>query len=471
MMKRVMFLILSLAVLIGMGLATSAAVAKDGVFGDMRWRWESFKNFEDLDSDNDDTWTAHYLRARLGYQGRLGETGFYKMSVENMRVLGGDYPSPFYSEGTIFDKDITEGFWPYQVARPFGTNNSDVFVHEAYFGAEDFLFDDFSLKFGRFALNYGRERIIGSNDWSNHAANRFDGAIGQFGFETGWIDLLWLKLAEGGPEGAGIDFYETSDVNLRGLYGHFDLAEGFFLEPHLLWFNANNTEDDPTSDEPNDQVDDTNLYGFGALVDYMSDMGLHLYGEAQFQTGSTSEADGTEIFETNLSGMGFYAGAFYTFASDVEPFLGLEYNYASGQSEDADEDEAEVFLNPFGSNTEYLGRMNIIGWGPNLTEGESSGLGVSALRFAGGLSPAQNLDISANFFLFSTAEDYTFFDGETEDEGSSIGSEIDLQLDYYHNDFLSFEAGLGLFSFNEDYIGDDEADAIWYNWIGSRIAF
>ena len=147
MMKRVMFLILSLAVLIGMGLATSAATAKDGVFGDMRWRLEGFKNFEDLDSDMDDAWTAHYLRARLGYMGRIGDTGFYKMSVENMRVLGGDFPG---FGGDLFGgprmKEFAGAFefWPYSIARPFGTTNSDIFVHEAthYFawlGANEWL--------------------------------------------------------------------------------------------------------------------------------------------------------------------------------------------------------------------------------------------------------------------------------------------------------------------------------------------
>jgi len=468
MMKRLMFLILSLAVLIGMGLATSAATAKDGVFGDMRWRWEGFKNFEDFDSDADDSWAAHYLRARLGYQGRLGETGFYKMSVENMRVLGGDFPSPFFQDfGGFMAKDITLwGEWPYTVARPFGTNNSGIFVHEAYFGAEDFLFDAFSLKFGRFALNYGRERIIGSNDWSNHAVNRFDGAIGQLGFERGWIDLLWLKVVESGPEGQGMFFDDNiGDVTLRGAYGHFDLSERFFIEPHLLWFNANNTTEDPT--DPEEEIDDTNIYGIGALVDFMSDMGLHLYGEVQFQTGTTSSRFFDEVLETDISALGFYAGAFYTFDSLLEPYIGIEYNYASGT--EADEEDFKTFLNPFGSNTEYLGRMNLFGWGPNATEFFGTGsLGLSALRFAAGISPAANLDLSANYFLFRTAEDYTF--GIDDEEGSSLGSEINLQADYYYNDFLSFEGGLGIFTPNEDAFGDDN-DAIWYAWLGSRIAF
>ncbi len=470
MMKRVMFLILSLAVLIGMGLATSAATAGDGVYGDMRWRWEGFKNFEDLNSDQDDSWAAHYLRSRLGYKGMLGEDAFYKMSIENMRVMGGDYPSPFagdlYGFGPVKALDGYLMPWPYSVARPLGTTNAGMFVHEAYFGVKDFLFDDFSLKFGRFALNYGRERIIGSNDWSNHTRNRFDGAIGQYSFETGWIDFLWLKLAESGPEFWNLDFMgDYGDVTMRGAYAHVDATETFFLEPHLLWLNANNKQADP--DAVDEELDDANIYGFGALLDFMSDFGLHAYGEAEFQSGSYMQ--GTT--KVDISATGFYAGAFYTFESDVDPYLGVEFNFASGQ--EADNPDLKVFLNPFGSHSEYMGRMNIVDWGLPLNSIDGiEYLGTSTFRFAGGISPTEDFDLSADFFLIRTDEDYTFTnENGVDDTSNKIGTELDVQADYYYNEYLSFEGGLGIFSLDNDYFDGQDTDSIVYTWLGSRISF
>jgi len=90
MFKRLMFLILCLAMLVGMGLATTAAIAGDGMYGEMRYRWEGLKNFDDWSSDGDDNFGFAHLRSRLGYSTEIGERGLFNMSVQNTRVLGFD---------------------------------------------------------------------------------------------------------------------------------------------------------------------------------------------------------------------------------------------------------------------------------------------------------------------------------------------------------------------------------------------
>ena len=105
MLKRLLILILCLAVLIGMGLLTTAARADDGkLFGQVRWRWEGWQN-QDFDSDVKDSWGTNYLRSRFGYKTTVGERGFFKVSVENVREMGQgglDPPSSPYAKG-LFD--------------------------------------------------------------------------------------------------------------------------------------------------------------------------------------------------------------------------------------------------------------------------------------------------------------------------------------------------------------------------------
>jgi len=472
MMKRLMFLILSLAVLIGMGLATSAAIAGEGAFGEGRVMWFGYKNAQDWNGENDDNWAETLGRFRFGYGAQVGERGFYKFAVENLTVLGGDW-RPTYSEYPWDSKGILPPDFDYLERMD---DNHNVVLHQAIVGMHDFIFTDFTAAFGRFgSLNLGRGRIIGADCWNMYWQNRWDGFMGKYKFDSGWLALLCMKLAETGPNGLiGAPFtkdYPVGDTDVRGAYLHYDANETMWFEPYVLMATQN------INSMGEDSYDSNSLFIFGALFDYVMDSGLHLYAEGVMESGTLNYDDEDMMAPDpaiDTSAMAFYAGAFYTIGeSESEPYIGAEFNYASGQPFDEAEKNKTFGLPWMASMSDYLGRMNYIPWSNNNT-----------IRVAAGFTPTTNLDVSVNYYMHKFAQGPGIMDGENIIEGNkAIGNEINVLLDYVVEDGLSFEGGLGIFTRSDDYewlesdspFSDDDGnpinDSAWHAWIGTRVAF
>lgn len=468
MVKRLMFLILCLAMLVGMGLATTAAIAGDGMYGEMRYRWEGLKNFDDWSSDGDDNFGFAHLRSRLGYSTEIGERGLFNMSVQNTRVMGFD-GIPFYM--------TKSGEWMF--------NGNTVVLNEGYLGISDFLFDGFDAYAGRYALAYGRERVIGAEEWTFDSENRFDGFKGHYMFEKGWFDLLCLKLNE-----TFMDKYDEDpgDIDMRGAYAHFDLAEGMYIEPYVLMMSVDNFQYENDDDELVDVAND-NYLTFGALFDYMSDSGLHFYAEALMMTGTEHDADGAED-EWDTSTLGFYAGLFYEFESTLKPFIGAEFNYASGtKADDANDNKEKTFFSPFGSNSSFMGIMDMVDWSNTAT-----------IRLSGGLTPVEGTDIKLDFYLFklATDEDYAYgynfenfgnpydmywakyypnaiwgYDGNDDGvfDSKAVGTEIDFFVNHKIEDGISLEGGAAMFSFGDYFGANNTYDSLLYGWLGAKVEF
>ncbi len=427
-MKRLMLLIFALALLVGMGLATSAATAGD-VNGQMWWRWTGWNNLDDYDGDNDDNFGYGEMRARIMMKGEF-EGGYYKLGLQDYFEFGtwGDDPYDWY----------------------YGPEAEDFDVYEANFTLTDFLFDGFDATAGRMRLAYGRERVIGPNDWVLHETKFFDGFKGHYAFEKGWLDLLCLKIQETYwnkyfGEGAGY-----GDVDMRGLYMHYDaMPDELFFEPYVLMLTQEIWEDDEA-----DSIDNDSQMTFGALVDYQHE-GFHAYAEATMNKGTVHYGPDTEY---DINSKAFYAGLFYDFDAEVEPFLGFEYNYASGQPEDEDSDDMEEYYAPFASYHDFMGMMDLAH-----QYGDIMWTDMTAMRFAGGFTPTPGLDVSIDYFIFKEAE-------VEEDEEDAIGAELDLKLNYMYREGVNFEGGLGMFMPDEDAFGED-ADNVMFVFMGTKVCF
>lgn len=400
MLKRLLILVVVLAVLIGVGLAASAQA---GDFtGSMWYRWEGMENV-DQDGDADDASAFSHLRSRIAFAGDVNESADYNLTVENYRVIG-DAASEANS------------------------------VYQATFTMRDFLVADLDVTLGRMPVAYGRERVIGVEDWDLATNILFDGAHGRYNFESGWLDYFNFKLQEtyAGKYGSG-----SGDDNISGLYMHYDANEKFWFEPYAMMLTHENWA--------SPDLDNDRTMMFGGLVDYVSN-GLHFYGEAVVQTGTTYLPA-----ERDLSALGWYTGLFYDFDSTIEPYIGFEYNFASG--DDAATPENEAFGSPYGSQSEYLGIMNVQGWN-----------NVTAMRFAGGFTPIESLDVAADFFLFT----------EDVDTGAddAIGSELDIKLNYMLNADVDLEGGLGMFTYEDTadlYLAPGNAE--YFVWAGAHLFF
>lgn len=467
MVKRLMFLIFSLAFLLGMGLATTAAIAGDGLYGQMRWRWEGWKNADDYDSDNPDGIGYNFMRTRLGYSTDIGERGMFNFSLENTRVMGFDgelfYYGPYGEKGAP---------WWYDTER--------VIVHEANMGISDFLFEGFDAWAGRFSLAYGRERILGPEDWAFYAEHRFDGFKGRYTFDKGWADFLCLKLEETFFDKYDSE-YDSGDTDLRGVYAHFDAAEGMYVEPYVMWISMDNYG----NEENGWTYDNDNMFVLGALFDYMTDAGLHFYAEGVLESGTYNEPyeEGDTEEETSISALGFYAGLFYEFDSELKPFIGAEINYASGTKND-DEDE-KTFFSPFGSFSSYMGIMNMIDWANTMS-----------FRFSGGLTPVEGTDLKLDFYMFKLATDednaygmrnpfnvapymwyYPNSIGGVDDnddgiyDSKSVGTEIDFFVSHEIEDGVTLDGGVSMFSFGDYFGANNDYDSIMFGWIGGQVDF
>ena len=131
-------------------------------------------------------------------------------------------------------------------------------VYQATFTMRNFLVADLDVTLGRMPVAYGRERVIGVEDWDLATNILFDGAHGRYNFESGWLDYFNFKLQEtyDGKYASG-----SGDDNITGLYMHYDANENFWFEPYAMMMTHENWA---SPDLDNDRV-----MAFGGLVDYV----------------------------------------------------------------------------------------------------------------------------------------------------------------------------------------------------------
>jgi len=473
MILRLMILIFSLALLIGIGLVTSAATAGEksagSVFGEVRWLYQGWNNYFDLDSNAKDQLAVNWLRSRVGYKTKIGERAFARITVENLRVFGGDSEvAPLFWGTPAVDKNVffNEG------------ENDAIALDVAILGMDDFIFRGVTVWGGRAKYRLGNQRILGVNDWSMPYELRFDGFGGSYQGDKWWLKLLCLNIDETGLARYGEDGDYLGDTWLRGAYAHWDLSEAFWLEPYLLRLCTAGGQDADDSVADAFDLSNSGVWQIGALFDFVADYGLHLYAEGVFQTGDTrvraGDARPYSELKTDVSAFGCYTGLFFTFDARIQPYVGIEFDYATGSSqEDTDRNKNRTFVSPFGSASDYLGRANIIDWS-----------NTASWRFAAGLTPTRGLTLEVDVWLFNLAEaqDQAYnpaagpISGARDSAGNydrSVGTEFDLLAEYTLDRMIAFEGGLTYFDPGK-YFGEATSrplDAAVMGYLGAKIGF
>ena len=381
MFKRLMLLVGALAVLVGMGMMTTTAMADD-ITGDISYRWMGWDN-EDYDSDLDDDYSFSAMRSRFGFAGVVGENASYDFILQNYTELGKD------------DDGINS-------------------LYKATFTLNNFFIDGFDMTFGRTPLSYGNERVFGVEDWHLDVDPTYDGCFGHYAFDGGWVDVVKVKNAE------GLDM--TTDVTTHGFYMHYDAMENFFFEPYYLW---------TTFEDADPDVDSDTSAVYGALFDYTMDA-LNFYGESIFQSSTIGDAD--------LSAMAYYFGVVYDFDMSVDPYIGFEYNVASG----IDDVTADMAFSPMGSTSEYLGIMGMVAWSD-----------LTAMNFNGGFTPMPGLVMEFDYWTY-----------EGNESGDAKGTELNVKADYELNEDINLELGLGIFTPD-----GDNVDGAMFAWFGTGFGF
>ena len=377
-----------------------------------------------------------------------------------------------------------------------GAEGDDAFdLRQGYVEISDYDKCPWGLKIGRQVLAYGDERLVGSSEWNNFGRT-FDAVKLRYQQKDWWVE----------------GFASTVPVVTRGKYNQSDLFNG--TENHReqvfsgLYFSTTSLsvqttdvyvfhlhENTSALYQPT-ALGDTNFFTFGARVKskpgvfhherpWLGDnkaildgkstppapapapapkaLGLDYDAEVAFQTGKVRGLD--------LTAFAAHGGLGYTFDLPWTPRLGVEYNYASGDTNSAD-GNLETFQNLFPSNHPRYGFMDAFSW-------QNMHNPAVSLKAA----PCKKITLEAGYHLFwlATNEDVWYrSNGATavrpltplaRNADKFAGAELDFLVTYKPLKQLGFTAGYSHF-FAGDYLrstgAHDDAD---FGYVQATIEF
>lgn len=400
-----------------------------------KMRFESRENNfdfnDDVDSLTDDSWFLN--RFRIG-----------------MKVT----PAPFFS---IYVQGQDTREWDSDrpnVIGVMGAEGNDEFdLRQAFIEAGDAK-KGFSGKFGRQMLLYGDERLVGPLEWANQGRT-FDAIKMRYAAEKWWVEAFASSVVKFENytfnQSDWLDDDATRDQTFSGLYFMTTAIGKQTTDAYLFYLSEDYTGGDTGFMTLGTRMKSTP----GAFNgwDYETEMAL--------QSG--------EVKGKDLEAFAGHWGGGYTFASHAwKPRIGIEYNYATGDSNAADGD-VETFQNLFPTNHKFYGYMDVFAW-QNI---HNAAVSLSA-------TPTKKLKAQLDYHLFWIADSS---DGWYRANGTTLvrpinsladsyaGSEFDLTLIYKYCKNLTLQAGYSHF-FAGDYLNatgaSDDAD---FGYVSAQIDF
>jgi hypothetical protein len=351
-------------------------------------------------------------------------------------------------------------------------------LHQAYValgGGQSF---PLSATVGRQELRYGDERLIGSFDWNN-IGRVFDAAKARYQAEGWWVDAFVGRVVVPVNDAFNVandyDWFSGLYASTRALCPKQETQ--FYFLARNTGAGAPHAVDHPLVGLPTPR----DLYTLGARFKSLPgelhgwDYTLEAAGQfGRFKESATGPALDHAAFALT-------AGAGYTVPTcPMNTRLGLEYNFASGDS-DPNDDQHETFDNLFPTNHKFYGYMDFASW-QNLHNP----------RFNLSFKPARSLTVTLDYHLFWLADTADYFyaasgaprRGAPPGSGAGydrnpgydnfVGSELDVVLTYAPQPWLNAQAGYGHF-FAGDYVrqslaapgyGSSDAD-----WVYAQLTF
>lgn len=342
-------------------------------------------------------------------------------------------------------------------------------LHQAFITLGDARTFPITLKAGRQELVYGDERLIGNGDWGN-LLRSFDAAKLRFENEDVWVDAFTGRLVL--PDNHNFNAVNDYDW-LSGLYASTKtLIPRQETQLYVLSRNASAQAAAADSGSLVSLPGPRDIYTFGLRVKSLPGQwnGWDYGAELAKQYGSINI--GGRRLDQDAFASAVLGG--YTFAKTWgTPRLGLEYDYASGDSDPGD-GKSGTFENLFPTNHKHYGYMDFIGW-----------RNIHDARLSASLKPLKPLSVSLDYHLFWLADTHDSFYpesgsgrsgngyGKHPDYNNFVGSEIDLDATYTFKPWASLRAGYGHF-FVGDYVKSSLAGsggATDADWIYVQLTF
>jgi hypothetical protein len=322
-----------------------------------------------------------------------------------------------------------------------------------------------TAKVGRQELSYGDERLIGAFDWSN-VGRVFDAAKLRFENDTFWVDAF----------GGRVVLINDGSFNVANDYDWFSgvYASTRTLIPkqetQVYFLSRNTSPQSPTATTGSPQAGGPtarDIYTVGMRVkslpgqfgawDYDAEMAGQ-FGDF-FDPTLAKDLD-HQAFAAHVAGGHTWKDAWSS------PRAGLEYNYATGDSDSTDNKHG-TFENLFPTNHKFYGFMDFVSW-----------QNIHNVRLTTSAKPVKGLTLTGDYHLFwlaDTADLFYSVSGAARRTGgygiqpandSFVGSEIDLVATYQVKSFGAVQAGYGHF-FRGGYVKQSltatgSKDADWF---------
>jgi hypothetical protein len=309
-----------------------------------------------------------------------------------------------------------------------------------------------TAKVGRQELVYGDERLIGVSDWSN-VERVFDTAKLRYENDTLWVDAFVGRVVLVRDH----YFNEANDYDFfSGLYA--STRKLIPVQETQAYFLARNVgQGSPTAIGPGlppllTGASPRVIYTLGFRIKSLpGSFGPWDYeAEAAGQFGEFQAAAGAprlnhEALAAHVAGGHTWTNAWGT------PRVGVEYNYASGDSNPNDS-KHETFDNLFPTNHKFYGYMDFVSW-----------QNIHDARLATSLKPLAKLTLTLDYHAFWLVDSHDFFYqvngvprttggyGINPGAGSFVGTELDLIATYAFKPWAGVQAGFGHF-FVGDYV-------------------
>ena len=285
------------------------------------------------------------------------------------------------------------------------TDEAGVDVYEAYLNVGCKLIPDGRLFFGRQALSYGRERVIGPVGWSD-VGRAFDAARLHIPRGEHWIDLAYAKLSE--------DRDTARDTKALFLYGHAGCTKaGLAVEPFVI-----HQEEDPGE------------YALTSIGDYARYERGRVRVEQDFvyQVGTDMRRD--------VGGMLIDGEVKVDASPDADGQYGVIGGYSLYTGQDPDKfDEGTAYMELYPTGHKFHGFMDVA---PML----AGGRGLQDIHGKAWYRMPNGMKVKGAFHVFATEQDATLNDAST---STNLGNEIDVALWYEAPTGLNVSIGGGVF--------------------------
>jgi len=400
------------------------------ISGEIRLREENWGNFYGPDnsasggtdfSGGDESFDFTLLRTRLRFDVDIEEDLVAVIEFQDVRVLG--------SEGsTVAD---TEG----------------VDLKRGAFIVRNMFNQPLSLEVGRFVLKYGDERILGGLDWSN-PGRAYDGFRFSLAPKGWYVDFFGVRIND-------LAFDDDDDRDLLGVYTGTHRVPELGYEGYALLYRDQRRMAGTALNQTEDR-----FYTFG----------WRLFGEAAgFDYSGEMATQSGEVDDETLAAYAAAAKGGYTIDCPGKPRIGVEVDFASGDSRPTDSNNKQ-FQHMFPTNHKHYGYADLVGWS-NMWDYRGS---VS-------MKPSEQTKVALDWHhlrLDDTDGGWINSAGQTiragnHDAGSHLGDELDVTFTWNASQSLAVLTGYSHF-FPGSFVDDTQTghgDSLDFVYVQGRVRF